>query len=85
MLMANISKHIKALLHSASGHQANRKDHQAGSQIRDVTVVRNIKCNIISKSPVIKVVSIYILYVMICSVMQFGQFETIYSGLIFRP
>ena len=31
-LMVNISKYIKALLHSASGHQGNRKAQQAGNQ-----------------------------------------------------
>ena len=33
-LMVNISKYIKALLHSASGHQGSRKAHQAGNQVQ---------------------------------------------------
>ena len=32
--MVNVIKYIKALLHSASGHQGSRKAHQAGNQIK---------------------------------------------------
>ena len=33
-LMVNISKYIKVLLHSASGHQGSRQAHQTGNQTK---------------------------------------------------